>query len=182
METVFAKDRAEWRRWLAKNGTRIEEIWVVFYKKATGKTGVSYDHAVEEALCFGWIDGLKKSLDEECYAFRFTPRKPKSQWSPSNLARMERLIKEGKMTPAGLKLYRSDERRDVAPMPTEMPGGLADRFRKQRRAWSNYEKFPPGYRRLTAGWVASAKKEETRLKRLNKLIEFSARNERMEFT
>jgi uncharacterized protein YdeI (YjbR/CyaY-like superfamily) len=92
METVIAADRAEWRRWLAKNFARSDEIWLVFYKKAAGKPGVSYDHAVEEALCFGWIDGQKKKLDEECYAFRFTPRKPRSAWSKSNLERVERLI------------------------------------------------------------------------------------------
>ena len=181
METVLAKDRNEWRGWLAKNFARSEEIWLVFYKKAARKPGVSYDHAVEEALCFGWVDGRKKRLDQECYAFRFTPRKPKSQWSKSNLARVERLIAAGRMTPAGLKVYHSGDRREAAPMPTELPKDLDTRFRKQRTAWANYEKFPPGYRRMTAGWVASAKKEETRIKRLEKLIEFSARNERIEF-
>ncbi|HTC31818.1 MAG TPA: YdeI/OmpD-associated family protein [Bryobacteraceae bacterium] len=181
METVIAADRAEWRRWLAKNFARSDEIWLVFYKKAAGKPGVSYEHAVEEALCFGWIDGQKKKLDEECYAFRFTPRKPRSAWSKSNLERVERLIASGKMMPSGLKAYNSGERREVAPLPTTMPKKLEDRFRKQRAAWTNYAKFPPGYRRVTAGWVASAKKEDTRIKRLEKLIEFAARNERIEF-
>jgi uncharacterized protein YdeI (YjbR/CyaY-like superfamily) len=181
METITARDRAEWRRWLAKNCARCEEIWLVFYKKATGKQTVSYDHAVEEALCFGWVDGMKKKLDEECYAFRFTPRKPKSQWSKSNLQRVERLIAEGKVMPAGLLAYNSGERREVPPMPTELPNHLEELFRKQREAWANYQKFPPGYRRVTAGWVASAKKEETRAKRLEKLMEFSSRNQRIEF-
>jgi uncharacterized protein YdeI (YjbR/CyaY-like superfamily) len=181
METVVAKDRAEWRRWLAKNGRRCEEIWLVFFKKAAGKPGVSYNDAVEEALCFGWIDGRKKKLDEQSYVFRFTPRKPKSAWSPSNLERVERLISEGRMQPAGLQAYNASERRAVAPLPTELPKDLEQRFQKQRAAWTNYEKFPPGYRRLTAGWVASAKKEETRVKRLEKLMEFSARNQRIEF-
>ena len=153
----------------------------MFYKKAAGKPGVSYEHAVEEALCFGWIDGQKKKLDEECYAFRFTPRKPRSAWSKSNLERVERLIADGKMMPAGLKAFNAEGRRDIAPLPTQMPKELEERFRKQRAAWANYENFPPGYRRITAGWVASAKKEETRIKRLEKLIEFSARNERIEF-
>jgi uncharacterized protein YdeI (YjbR/CyaY-like superfamily) len=181
METVFAKDRAEWRCWLAKNFARSEEIWLVFYKKASGKQTVSYDHAVEEALCFGWIDGMKKKLDEECYAFRFTPRKAKSAWSKSNLQRVERLIADGRMMPAGLKAYHSDDRREIAALPAAMPKALEDRFRKQRAAWANYEKFPPGYRRVTAGWVANAKKEETQIKRLQKLVEYSARNERIEF-
>jgi uncharacterized protein YdeI (YjbR/CyaY-like superfamily) len=124
---------------------------------------------------------MKKKLDEECYAFRFTPRKPKSPWSKSNLQRAERLIAEGKMMPPGLKAYNSADRRDVPPMPAEMPKDIEEMFRKQRAAWANYEKFPPGYRRITAGWVASAKKEETRIKRLEKLIEFSARSERVTF-
>lgn len=150
-------------------------------QRASGKQTVSYDHAVEEALCFGWVDGKKKKLDEERYAFRFTPRKAKSTWSKSNLQRAERLIADGKMMPAGLESYNAKDRREVATMPTEMPKALEDKFRGQRAAWTNYQKFPPGYRRVTAGWVASAKKEETQIKRLEKLIESSARNERMEF-
>ena len=181
METVFAADRAQWRRWLNKNFARCDEIWLVFYKKASGKPTVSYEHAVEEALCFGWIDGKKKKLDEECYAFRFTPRKAKSPWSKSNLERVERLTAEGKMMAAGLKAYQSSDRRAVAPMPVELPKALEEGFRRHRSAWANYQKFPPGYRRVTSGWVASAKKEETRIKRLEKLIEFSARNERITF-
>jgi len=181
MEIVVAKDRAEWRRWLAKNFARSDEIWLVFYKKASGKQTVSYDHAVEEALCFGWVDGMKKKLDEERYAFRFTPRKARSAWSKSNLQRVERLIADGQMTEAGLKAYNSDHRREAAPMPTALPQALEEKFRKQRAAWANYQKFPPGYRRITAGWVASAKKEETQIKRLEKLMEYSGRNERIEF-
>jgi len=181
MEIVVAKDRAEWRRWLAKNFARSDEIWLVFYKKASGKQTVSYDHAVEEALCFGWVDGMKKKLDEERYAFRFTPRKARSAWSKSNLQRVERLIADGQMTEAGLKAYNSDHRREAAPMPTALPQALEEKFRKQRAAWANYQKFPPGYRRITAGWVASATKEETQIKRLEKLMEHSGRNERIEF-
>ncbi len=181
METVFARDRAEWRRWLGKNFASSQEIWLVFYKKASGRQTVSYDHAVEEALCFGWVDGLKKKLDEDCYAFRFTPRKAKSGWSKSNLDRVKRLIAEGRMMPAGLAAYNAPDRREVAPLPVEFPKALEAKFRKERKAWANYESFPPGYRRVTAGWVASAKKEETRAKRLEKLIEFSARGEQIEF-
>jgi uncharacterized protein YdeI (YjbR/CyaY-like superfamily) len=181
VETVFAKDRSEWRRWLAQNFARSQEIWLVFYKKASGKPTVSYEHAVEEALCFGWIDGMIKKLDEECYAQRFTPRQAKSPWSKSNIQRVERLIAEGQMMPAGLKAYNSGRGREVPPMPAELPKALEDQFRNQRAAWANYEKFPPGYRRVTTGWVASAKKAETRVKRLEKLIEYSARNERIEF-
>jgi uncharacterized protein YdeI (YjbR/CyaY-like superfamily) len=181
METVVARDRAEWRKWLARNHATSQEIWLLLYKKDSGKQTVSYDHAVEEALCFGWVDGLKKGVDEESFAFRFTPRKARSGWSKSNLDRVKRLIAEGKMMPAGLVAYNAPDRREVEALPSEFPKALEARFRKQSKAWGNYQKFPPGYRRTTAGWVASAKKEETRLKRLEKLIEFSARGERIEF-
>jgi len=181
METVFVKDRAAWRRWLQQNHARATEIWLAFYKKSSGKQTVSYEEAVEEALCFGWVDGIKKGLNQECFAFRFTPRKARSAWSKSNLARVERLMAAGKMMPAGLAAYNSGERREVPKMPSELPQELERRFRELPAAWNNYEKFPPGYRRTTAGWVASAKKAETRAKRLEKLIEFSSRNERIEF-
>jgi len=181
MEIVFAKDRAEWRRWLGKNFAGSSEVWLAFYKKGAGKPGISYDHAVEEALCFGWVDGMKKTLDEETYAFRFTPRKAQSAWSKSNLDRVERLIVEGKMMPAGLAAYQSAQARQAPPMPSELPPALANRLRKNRAAWANYAKFPPGYRRVTAGWVASAKRAETQIKRLEKLIEHCARGERIQF-
>jgi uncharacterized protein YdeI (YjbR/CyaY-like superfamily) len=131
METVFAKDRAEWRRWLAKNFASSDEIWLVFHKKASEKQTVSYDHAVEEALCFGWIDGMKKKLDEECYAFRFTPRKAKSAWSKSNLQRVERLIADGRMMPAGLKAYRC---RGLSKTSFASSAGLGRTTKSFRRA------------------------------------------------
>jgi uncharacterized protein YdeI (YjbR/CyaY-like superfamily) len=179
METVYAKDRKEWRNWLRKNAARCAEAWLVYYKKSSGQPTVSYDEAVEEALCFGWIDGKTKTMDESCYAQRFTPRKPKSAWAESNIRRMKRLIVEGRMTPAGLRVYNPS--RVTPPMPTQMPKNLESQFQKHSAAWANYQNFPPYYRRMTAGWVASAKKEETRVKRLEKLIDYSARNERIQF-
>jgi len=179
MQPVYAKTRAEWRKWLKANSAGCTEAWLAFYKKGSGESGVTYGEAVEEALCFGWIDGKTQRFDESCYVQRFTPRKPASAWSQSNIQRDERLIAEKRMTPAGLAVYRPE--RATAPLPTAMPTELEDRFRKQVKAWTNYQSFPPYYRRMTAGWVASAKKEETRVKRLEKLIEFSARNERIQF-
>lgn len=104
MEKVFAKDRQEWRQWLAENHENLSEIYLVFYKLSTKKPTVTYEEAVEEALCFGWIDGIRKGIDEETYMNRFTPRKPKSMWSVVNKDRVEKLVAEGKMTAAGLKL------------------------------------------------------------------------------
>jgi uncharacterized protein YdeI (YjbR/CyaY-like superfamily) len=181
METVHAKDRREWRAWLQKNHGKLSEIWLIYYKKDSGRPRVPYEDAVEEALCFGWIDGKIKKLDEDRFAQRFTPRTLRSPWNQANIQRAERLIAEGKMTAAGLAAFKSDKRRETPVLPTEMPKELEAKFRKQTAAWKNYQNFPPYYRRMTAGWVASAKKEETRLGRLEKLIEFSARNERIKF-
>ena len=181
MDTLDVKDRREWRNWLHKNAAKREEIWLVYYKEASGQSGISYEDSVEEALCFGWIDGKIQKIDELRYGRRFTPRKPNSQWSKSNIRRVERLTAEGKMTAAGLASSSSAHRVQTPPMPTRLPKELEARFKKQSVAWDNFQSFPPHYRRLTAGWVASAKKEETRLKRLQKLIDFSARNERIQF-
>src|ERR1700730_2733028 len=181
MKTVYAKDRRQWRAWLEKNHDKCAEIWLVYYKKDSGKPRVPYEDAVEEALCFGWIDGKIKRIDEACFAQRFTPRRPRSSWNKANIQRAERLIAEGKMTPAGLAAFNSERRRETPVLPTEMPKELETKFRKQSMAWKNYENFPPYYRRMTAGWVASAKKEETRLGRIEQLIEYSARNERIKF-
>jgi uncharacterized protein YdeI (YjbR/CyaY-like superfamily) len=177
MKTVYAKDRRQWRAWLEKNHDKCAEIWLVYYKKDSGKPRVPYEDAVEEALCFGWIDGKIKKIDEACFAQRFTPRRPRSSWNETNIQRAERLIAEGKMTPAGLAAFNSKERAE--PLVDQMPKNLEAKFRKQSTAWNNYENFPPYYRRMTARWVADAKKEETRLGRLEKLIELSARNERI---
>ena len=104
MEKVFAKDRQEWRKWLEENHTKASEIYLVFYKLSTKKPTVTYEESVEEALCFGWIDGVRKGIDEETYMNRFTPRKPKSMWSVVNTERVEKLMAAGKMTDAGMKL------------------------------------------------------------------------------
>ena len=179
MKTLYVPDRAKWRAWLEQNGEKATEIWLIYYKKDSGKPRVEYDDAVEEALCFGWIDSKIKKLDEERFAQLFTPRKPNSKWSQSNLARVEKLIKEKQMTPAGLKVYNP---RNVTPaLPASLPAPLEEQFRKDRTAWENFQHFPPGYKRLTIGWVASAKQEETRLRRLQQLITESAANKRIKF-
>jgi uncharacterized protein YdeI (YjbR/CyaY-like superfamily) len=181
MKTFYARNRAEWRAWLEKNGASESEIWLVYYKKNSGKPRMEYEEAVQEALCFGWIDGMEKGLDEQSFMQRFTPRKPDSKWSDSNIARMKTLIASGVMTPAGLAVFTGHETRRVEAKPTELPAELQKKFRNAKRAWSNFQDLPPGYQRMTIGWVASAKKEETRLKRLEELIAASARNEKLEF-
>jgi uncharacterized protein YdeI (YjbR/CyaY-like superfamily) len=181
VNTVYVKDRREWRNWLHKNAAKCEEIWLVYYKKDSGQSGISYEDAVQEAVCFGWIDGKIQKLDELRYARRFTPRKPNSRWSASNIRRVEQLNAAGKMTAAGLASFSSAHRLQTPSMPARMPKELEAHFKKQSVAWENFKTFPPHYRRLTTAWVASAKKNETRLKRLQKLIDFSARKERIQF-
>ena len=181
MKTFYAKNRREWRAWLRKHAATSSEIWLIYYKKDSGRPRVPYQDAVEEALCFGWIDGQIKRVDAECFAQRFTPRKPHSRWAPSNVERAERMIAEGLMTPAGLAAYEVEGRREVQPHPKELPNHIEAVFKKHKTAWANFQAFPRYYRRMTTAWVASAKKEETQLKRLEKLMEFSQRNQRIQF-
>jgi uncharacterized protein YdeI (YjbR/CyaY-like superfamily) len=180
-KTFYAKDRAAWRAWLRKHSISSSGIWLLFYKKASGKPCISYDEAVEAALCFGWIDSVVKAVDDAKYAQRFTPRKPKSLWSASNLERMRAMIAAGLVTRAGIEAFEGHGDRMPAPLPTRLPAALERRFRTAAKAWKNFAGFAPGYRRASIGWVASAKLQETRERRLSRLIEFSARNERLTF-
>ena len=179
MKTLYVENRSKWRAWLKANSGRETEVWLVYYKKDTGRPRVDYDDAVEEAICFGWIDSRIRKLDEARFAQLFTPRKPKSQWSASNIARVKKMIAEGKMTAAGLKVY--NPRKRTPAMPTQLPRSLQARFKKEKAAWENFQRFPPGYQRMTIGWVASAKQEETRLRRLRQLIGKCAANQRIKF-
>src|SRR5580704_2753595 len=179
MKTLYVKDRKQWRSWLANHGQRTKEIWLIYPKKHSGKVRIPYDDAVEEALCFGWIDGVTGKLDADRYVQRFTPRRPSSRWSPINIKRAEKLIAAGKMTAAGLEAFRPE--RETEAHPTELPKNLKAAFRSQAGAWENFQDFPPYYRRMTIAWVASAKKEETRMKRLGKLMTFSSQNKRIKF-
>jgi uncharacterized protein YdeI (YjbR/CyaY-like superfamily) len=179
METLYVEDRSKWRAWLEANSQRATEVWLVYYKKDTGRPRVDYGDAVEEALCFGWIDSKIRKLDGARFAQLFTPRKPQSKWSASNIARAKRMIQEGKMTAAGLKVY--DPRNQTSAHPTQLPGPLEKQFRREKKAWENFQRFTPSYRRMTIGWVASAKQEETQLRRLRRLIAESAANRRIKF-
>ena len=128
MKTTYAKDRREWRTWLQKNHDKCDEIWLIYYKKDSGKPRVPYEDAVEEALCFGWIDGKIKKIDEACFAQRFTPRRPRSSWNETNIQRAERLIAEGKMTPTGLAAFNSKEGFSVvAPTRVTVPSSMTGR-------------------------------------------------------
>jgi len=179
MKTLYVKDRNEWRAWLETNGASAKEIWLVYYKKDSGKPRIPYDDAVEEALCLGWIDGKLQKLDEKRFVQRFTPRTARSRWSEINIVRARKLIKEGKMRPEGLAVFNPS--RKVTALPTELPAELQTSLERSPKAWSNFQQFPPSYQRMTIAWVASAKKDETRLKRLEQLIETAAANKRIKF-
>jgi uncharacterized protein YdeI (YjbR/CyaY-like superfamily) len=179
MKTIYLKASSEWRSWLQKNGSAAKEIWLVYYKKESGKPRIAYEEAVNEALCFGWIDGMVKKLDDERFAQRFTPRKPSSRWSELNIERARKLIREKRMTEAGLAVF--DPKRKTETRPAQLPAELEEKFKNHSQAWENFQMFPPYYRKMTATWVASAKKEETRLKRFEQLIEYSARKMQIKF-
>jgi uncharacterized protein YdeI (YjbR/CyaY-like superfamily) len=179
MNILYVENRKEWRAWLEANYQQAAEVWLVSYKKETGRPGVAYEDAVEEAICFGWIDGKIKNLDHARFARMFTPRKPKSRWSRLNIERAQRMIREGKMTATGSKVF--DPRNQTPAFPTKLPASLEEQFRKHETAWGNFTRFPPSYQRMTIGWVASAKQEPTQLRRLQQLIAESARNQRIKF-
>ena len=180
-KAITCKNRTEWRSWLNSNYEKNREVWLVHYKRATGKPSISYEEAVEEALCFGWIDGKKRSIDAERYAYRYTPRGPKSAWSALNIKRAKALIAEGRMKTAGLKAFEGHEARKTAPHPTILPKPVQELFQKNKTAWEHFNNFSPGYRRLCIAWVASAKRPETQIRRLKILLEHSAKNTKITF-
>ena len=149
---------------------------VGYYKKGTGRQGLSWPHAVDQALCFGWIDGVVRRIDDERHCQRFTPRRPRSTWSAVNIAKAERLIAEGQMTPAGLRAFeaRTEENSRIYAFEqagVELPPEALGRLRADRAAWVFWEARPAGYRRTAAWWVISAKRAETRERRLATLVE-----------
>jgi len=174
---TFFATLTDFRRWLAANHDKAPDLLVGFWKKATGKPSIDWPQARDQALCFGWIDGIRKSLGAESYTIRFTPRRKGSIWSRVNLARYEALTADGRMTPAGLRAHEENEgRRGVYAYENEqkeLSEAETAQFRGDKAAWADWEKRPPGYRKVVTHWVTSAKKPETRARRLAELIEDS---------
>jgi uncharacterized protein YdeI (YjbR/CyaY-like superfamily) len=184
MKPLFFASPAEFRRWLDDHHATTDELVVGFHKRATGKPSLTWPESVDEALCFGWIDGIRKSIDEESYMIRFTPRKPESIWSAVNIRNVERLFKERRMRKAGLDAYalRKEFRSGIysyEQRPAELVEPYASQFKKNKAAWKFFQSQPPGYRKLMTWFIVSAKTEETRQKRLARLIEGSAKGERL---
>ena len=181
---TFFKTPADFRKWLDKHHAEASELWVGFLKKNSGKPSITWPESVDEALSYGWIDGIRKSVDETSYKIRFTPRRSGSVWSTVNIGRVAELIKDGRMKPAGEKAftarqeYKSGTYAYEQRQP-ELPETYAARLRKNKDAAKFFESQPPSYRKTVMWWIVSAKQEETRLKRLAKLIEASAKQQRV---
>lgn len=184
MDVTFFESPSAYRAWFEENHAHAKELWVGFYKKSTGKPSITWPEAVDQALCFGWIDGVRKSIDENSYKIRFTPRKPRSIWSSVNIKRVGELLELGLMQPAGLKVFEERDQKKSELYSYERQKALLDtefeqKFRANTKAWEFFQSQAPSYQKTATWWVMSAKKEETRLKRLMTLIEDSENGRRL---
>ena len=183
-ENIDVANREQWRNWLTQNHEKNDDVWLIFHKKNSGKNGISLEEAVEEALCFGWIDGKLRKIDEMRFVLRFSPRKPKSVWSKINRERAEELTKAGRMTPKGLAMIdvaKSSGSWDSAytnKVKDAVPLDLKEALMKNEPAWLHFQKFANSYRNMYIGWVNAAKTTETRMKRVQKVVEQSHLNKK----
>jgi uncharacterized protein YdeI (YjbR/CyaY-like superfamily) len=179
MNPTFFQNAVEWRQWLKKNHTKAEELWLGYYKKKSGKANYTWSESVDEAICYGWIDGIRKSIDEDSYMIRFTPRRPTSFWSDVNIEKVKVLIDKNLMRPAGVKAWekRKESKSRVYAFEQnkfELDEAYLEQIKANPKAWEYFHtKLAPSYKKNSIHWVMSAKREETRLKRLNILIESS---------
>lgn len=181
MEYYFT-NRDEWRAWLSENHSSSEEAWLVYYKKSSGKKRIPYDDAVEEALCFGWIDGKIKRINEDYFIQRFTPRRRGSRWSKYNIERVQKMTEAGKMEPAGLLAFREvherpelvyDNRTSGEP---QIPDDLLQGLTENTVALDNFRNFTQSARRMYIEWLNSARREDTRVRRIARIVELAAKN------
>lgn len=176
MTQLYVPNRNKWREWLVRHYSTESVIWLVFYKKETSKPTIDYEAAVEEALCFGWIDGVIKKIDDEKYVRKFTPRKAKSYWSELNKKRAGKMIKEERMTAAGLAKIEAAKKTGLWEqtgrpiISLDMPLEFTKALDKNKRAKENFEKLAPSYRRHYIGWIQAAKRDETKEKRIRESI------------
>ncbi len=184
MNPKFFRTPAEFRRWLLTHHAKKTELWVGFHKKDSGKASLTWPESVDEALCVGWIDGIRKRLDDVSYVIRFTPRKSVSTWSAVNIKRVAELTATGRMQPAGLAAYqrRTEKRSGIyayEQRPTELVEPYASMLKRNRQASEFFAAQPPSYRKVATWWVISAKQEATRQKRITTLVEYSASGRRL---
>src|SRR5687767_2346759 len=184
MKITYFRSPGEFRKWLAKHHSAETELWVGYYKKDSGKPSVTWPESVDEALCFGWIDGVRKSVDEERYTIRFSPRRRTSIWSSVNIKRAGELIRDGLMQARGLEAFeaRRENKSGIyayEQRSADLPEPYLTELKKNKKAWAFFQLQPPSYRKTLMWWIVSAKKEETRLSRLKKLIDESAAGRRI---
>lgn len=178
------KSRQEWRRWLEINHSKKSEIWLVFYKVKTGKESIRYEEAVQEALCFGWIDSMVRRIDDEKHMQKYTPRKARSNWSASNKKRVSELVKAGLMTEYGMraideaKKNGSWNRLDSVDIRLEIPGDLNTALAENKLAKEIFNGLAPSHKKQYLYWITSAKRDETRQKRINETIKLLLKNKR----
>ncbi len=184
MDITFFETPDDFRAWLDANHDSATELWVGYYKKGTGKPSMIWPESVDQALCYGWIDGIRKRVDDESYTNRFTPRRPGSNWSEVNIKRVEELTAQGLMHPAGLRAFeaRDHDKRQQYSYETRrraLDPAYEAQFKANEQAWAYFETQAPSYQKVATGWVMSAKREETRQKRLAKLIDVCAQGMRL---
>lgn len=177
-EPVFFNTQSELRNWFQENHRNLKEVWIGYHKVSSGKESITWEESVEEAICFGWIDGIRKSVDSLRYKIRFTPRNPKSIWSLKNIDTAEKMIREGRMESAGLEAFRKrkDEKSGIYSFEQEKTAFSKDyekSFRQNKKAWEYFSGEAPYYRKVAIHWVMSAKQEKTRKSRLETLIQDS---------
>jgi len=184
-ETLYVKDRQTWRRWLRIHHKKKKEIWLIYYKKTSKKPRIPYDDAVEEALCFGWIDSIVKRLDKEKYIQRFTPRRPGSIWSESNIRRAKTMIRKKKMTKAGSVLFDEVKKKPKKHLQAQtvkerlsIPKDLKTALQRNREAALNFRTFAPSYQKMYIWYIVSAKKADTRKRRIQKVVTLAAQNKK----
>ena len=185
MKQLYAENRDEWRDWLCRHHNSQDGVWLIFYKKQTSRPTIPYEDAVEEALCFGWIDSIIKKIDAKKYARKFTPRKDNSRWSELNKKRANKMIKKGKMTDEGLAKINKAKKTgiwDKDPRPRislDVPPEFAKAFAKNKKAKANFDKLASSYRRRYIGWIVMAKRQETKQKRIKESIALLEKGERL---
>jgi uncharacterized protein YdeI (YjbR/CyaY-like superfamily) len=181
---LHIKNRNEWRKWLEINHKNIKEVWLIHYKKPSNKKSINHFEAVEEALCFGWIDSKLKKIDKESFILKYSPRRPKSIWSKINKEKAEELITSGKMTKSGLEKIKDAKKQglwDTAYtnlVKDRLPSDLKNSLMQNKTAWNNFQKFANSYRNMYIGWVKGAKTQETRKRRISEVVKRAAKNKK----
>lgn len=175
MKPMFFPDQKDFRKWLSENYNKENELLVGFYKVASGKPSITWSESVDQALCFGWIDGIRKSIDSESYSIRFTPRRPKSIWSNVNIKKVAELTAQGLMQEAGIKAFekKDDSRSQIYAYENSimvLDKKLEDEFQKNEKAWDFFQKQAPSYKKRMINWIMVSKQEATKLKRFNSLV------------